>query len=126
MKNKDIIRNKEIPLTTNITLATIKIDSDYKVNVYETTIISLIDIFGMVGGVFELFQVVSGFLIGILTDRLFKINVIRTKRKWHKNAKATSKWFSYPVVKMNMDLKKEKRKRQDEKAKGIHFILIIF
>lgn len=76
--------------------AKFRFESNYQVNVYETNISNLVDIFGLVGGIFELAHVFSGFLLGMITDRILRKDILNSGKEGNYNVEASEEWFSYP------------------------------
>jgi len=91
----------------NYKLLTIRFDASFKTNVFETTVISLVDIFGMVGGVFELIQVFTSFMLGLVTERLLRKDFLQPNKRVDKMIKDHRTWFSYPPFKANTAKKKK-------------------
>mmetsp|Transcript_11118 Transcript_11118/g.9844 ORF Transcript_11118/g.9844 Transcript_11118/m.9844 type:complete len:212 (+) Transcript_11118:675-1310(+) len=98
-----------------------RFEAHYEIRVFETTLLTFIDIFGMVGGVFEILQVTAGFILGIITDKMLRRDVAKaTIKKYRKLEEKEdniySKWFSYPPE--NPEDKKENEKKiKEEKMK---------
>ena len=95
-------------------LLTIRFEASFRVNVYETTILNLVDIFGMVGGLFEIFQVFTGVMLGLFTERLLKRDFSRANKHASENIKG---WFSFPPINKTQD--KNNKVHREPKDYGI-------
>lgn len=59
-------------------LLTIKFVKDYNYNSYERQIFSVLDMFGNLGGVFEILSLIGELCVGIFAERLFNYSIVST------------------------------------------------
>ena len=57
-------------------LMSITFVKDYNYNAYERKVFSLLDVFGNIGGVFEILKIIGGILVGSFAERFFNYSII--------------------------------------------------
>lgn len=81
------------------------------INSYETNVINLIDVFGLVGGLFELLQVISGIFISYITSILFKKDLATRK------SDESESLFTHPPYKQtHVKIEEQKMVQEDSDA----------
>lgn len=57
-------------------LITIRFEKDYEYETYERVVFSFLDLFGNLGGVFEIFSMFGGYIVAIFASRYFNYSII--------------------------------------------------
>ena len=62
--------------STNITYAFIRVRMDTREDTYERTVFSVFDFTGLIGGVFEIFEVTGNIIVGYFATKLFMFSML--------------------------------------------------
>ena len=62
--------------STNITYAFIRVRMDTREDTYERTVFSVFDFTGLIGGVFEIFEVAGNIIVGYFATKLFMFSML--------------------------------------------------
>lgn len=92
-----------------------------KINQFERRVMSLMDIIGLIGGFFELFEVIAGFFIGYFVSKIFTFTLVNNLEKTKKSYKKLTKVERSPgeiyqpdeISEQNQPLHSEEVKRQN-------------
>ncbi|CAI2363868.1 unnamed protein product [Moneuplotes crassus] len=102
---------EELHSATTATVIMFKVSS--VIRNYETSVIGFLDVFGQVGGLFEILFLFSSMLIKRVTEVLYKRDINTAERQ----IKNSDSWFSYPS---QLDEAGRNKKKGKHKRKQIH------